>query len=95
MEARLKRVEDEVVEIRSDVQDVREKVVVLEDRQVRLRDDLQALTSALHAASAEVGKVNSWVDKRGAFIAGIIFILSTLTGLVTFLFTILKDWIFQ
>lgn len=99
MEARLKRVEDDVVEIRldvhkvrEDVHGVRETVLLLEERQARLHSDITSLTEALGTATNEVTKLNQWVNKRGAFFAGATFILGVIASVVTGILAIMKDW---
>lgn len=93
MEARLKRVEDDVVEIRSDVQQVKETVVVLDDRQRRMHNDFTDLTQALNNATTEINKITRMTEKRGSFIAGAVFIIGAFGTAVAAVLTILKDWI--
>lgn len=86
MEARLRKVEDDVVE-------VRERVVVLEERDRRMHEDMKELTTALNANTAEVTKINTVTEKRGAFFAGAVAIIGALGTAIGFVLTLLKDWL--
>jgi len=93
VEARLAKVEDEVVVIRNDVQQVKETVIILDERQQRMHQDFTNLTAALNNAAAEISKLNRWADKRGAFIAGAVFIVGAFGTAIAGVLTVLKDWI--
>ncbi len=88
MEARLQRIEGEVV-------DVRERVSILEERDRRLHEDMGNLTSALEENTKAVSRVNRIADKRGAFVAGIVFIIGAIGTAVGFVLSVVKDWLFQ
>lgn len=92
MENRLRRVEDEVVEIRNDVQHVKETVLVLDERQTRMHRDFTDLTEALNKLSTQMSTLNRWADKRGAFVAGMVFIIGAFGTAVAGILTLLKDW---
>lgn len=92
VEQRLKQVEDEVVAIRTDVQQVKETVLVLDERQQRMHQDFTNLTAALNNAANEINKLNRWADKRSAFVAGAIFIISAIGAMVATALAVMKDW---
>ena len=92
-EQRLAKVEDEIVVIRNDVQHVKETVIVLDERQQRMHRDFSDLTEALNKLSSQMTTLNRWVDKRGAFFAGIVFIIGAFGTAVAGILTVLKDWI--
>ena len=93
VEQRIAKVEGEIVVIRNDIQQVKETVIVLDERQQRMHQDFTNLTSALNNAADEIAKLNRWADKRGAFIAGAIFIIGAFGTAIAGVLTILKDWI--
>jgi peptidoglycan hydrolase CwlO-like protein len=92
METRLKAVENEVIVIRTDVQQVKQTVGVLEERQVRMHDDFTKLTAALNSTADQIAKLNEWTHKRGAFVAGAMFVIGVIGSMITTAFVILKDF---
>lgn len=86
MEIKLRKVEDDVVEIR-------ERVVVLEERDRRLHEDMSKLTTALEQNTAAISAVSKVTEKRGAFVAGAVFIIGAFSAAVSFVLVTLKDWL--
>ena len=88
MEARLRKVEDDVVE-------VRERVVVLEERDRRVREDMKDLIQALEANTNEISKITRLTEKRGSFIAGAVFIIGAFGTVIAAILAFLQDWLFK
>jgi len=88
MEARLRKVEDDVIE-------VRERVVVLEERGERVREDMKDLIKALEANTTEISKITRLTEKRGAFIAGSVFIIGAFGTVIAAVLAVLGDWLFK
>ena len=85
MDERLKRVEDEV-------RDVKTTVIVLDERQQRMHEDFRSLTAALQSNTKSLQDINTLMSNRKGFIAGVITVITLLGGILAAVLGAAMDW---
>lgn len=85
MDERLKRVEDEV-------RDVKTTVIVLDERQQRMHEDFRSLTAALQSNTKSLQDINTLMSNRKGFIAGVLTVITLLGGILAAVLGAAMDW---